>query len=61
MKSYNIKKVHISEIKEGDTIKHNNKIVTVNKEYIKRDSFMGISLFGDSYKLGYQLVEKVIF
>ena len=55
-----IKKVHISTIKHGDTILHvDGNIRTVNKEYIKR-GFCGITLFGDSYRMGTQLVEKII-
>jgi len=54
-------KVHISQIVNGDTIEHLGKFVTVNSHNIKRDSFMGVSIFGDSYNLGYKLVTKVNF
>ena len=57
--NYKIKKVHINNIKAGDTVKHNNKIMTVCDTDIKYCSFMGVSLFGDSYYLGHKLVEKV--
>lgn len=53
--------VNISRISPGDTIVLDGKITTVNKENIKKCSFMGTTLFGDSYKLGSELVEKVIF
>lgn len=55
-----VKEVHISQIMTGDTILHTDgEIRTVGKENIKRDSFMGKTLFGDSYKCGYQMVKKV--
>ena len=47
-----IEKRHISRIRTGDTILHNNKTMTVCSHNIKRDDFMGISIFGDCYKLG---------
>jgi len=54
-------KVHISQIRAGDTIKENrdNEFKTVCFNNIKYDSFMGVSIFGDTYKLGYQLVERI--
>jgi hypothetical protein len=52
--------VHISTIKSGDTIIHLGIITTVCNNNIKGGGFMGVSLFGDSYNLGRQLVEKVI-
>lgn len=54
-------KVHISRIRIGDAIIHNGKERTVTGEFIKRDSFMGISIFGDTYHFGYKLVERVIY
>lgn len=52
--------VHISEIRHGDTIIHNGDIITVGRKWIKYDSFMGITLFGDSYNLGRKKVIKII-
>lgn len=52
--------VHISTISAGDTICHNGKISTVSGNNIKRDSFMGTTLFGDSYRSGHRPVEKVV-
>lgn len=57
---YSTIKVHISQIKSGDTILHNEEIKTVCNRIIKRCDFMGITLFGDSYNLGYKLVTKVL-
>ena len=55
-----IQNAHISTINIGDTVEHNNEIVTVGKNNIKYSEFMGITLFGDSYKLGNEMVKKVI-
>lgn len=56
---YKTKKVHISTIKHGDTILHVDGIRTVSNNNIKR-GFTGITLFGDSYRLGTQLVDKIL-
>lgn len=51
--NYEIKQVHISKIKEGDTILHTDgNIRTVSKNNIKRTIGIGLTLFGDSYCLG---------
>lgn len=52
-------KVHIKKIKAGDTILHNDKLVTVCNKDIKQSNFLGRTIFGDSYSLGYKLVVKV--
>ena len=52
--------VHISQISVGDTIEHEGKLRTVSGNNIKRDSFMGRTLFGDSYNLGNKPVNKVV-
>jgi hypothetical protein len=54
-------KVHISIIRAGDTIFHDGKDMTVCKKDIKYDSFMGISIFGDSYRIGTIPVLRVLF
>jgi len=56
-----INSVHISEIKSGDAIIHNGEMVTVCNATLKKSTFMGITIFGDSYSLGYKLVKKVFF
>ena len=56
---YKIQEVHISTIKQGDTILHrDNLIYTVSENWIKK-GFMGVTLFGDSYNLGTILVKKI--
>lgn len=52
-------KKHISEVVVGDIVNHNGELLTVTANDIKYDSFLGYSLFGDSYSLGYKLVEVV--
>lgn len=53
------KLVHKSEIKIGDTVIHKGELKTVGNESITNDEFMGLLLFGDSYRLGYKMVELV--
>ena len=52
---------HINMISPGDTIEHNGVITTVCAHDIKGDSFMGVTLFGDSYHLGHKPVKKVSY
>lgn len=59
--NYTIKEVHISTIRGGDTVEHNGQMKTVCFNDIKYCSFMGHSIFGDSYKIGRTLVKKIIF
>ena len=54
------KQIHIDEIKAGDTVKHNGKVLNVGQKDIKH-GFMGTTLFGDSYRLGSIPVTKVLF
>ena len=53
--------VHIAELKPGDTVIHNGEIKTVCKSDLKYDTFMGHTLFGDSYQLGDIKVQKVVY
>jgi hypothetical protein len=54
------KDTHIDHIKVGDLVVHDGKVRTVGKDHIKHDSFMGKTLWGDSYKLGKTPVKKVV-
>jgi len=57
-----IVEVHASTISIGDTIICNDGFErTVGKGNIKRDCFMGTSIFGDTYRLGRLPVKKVIY
>ena len=51
--------VHISKIKVGDTINHNGEVLTISGNNIKNCSFMGKSIFGDTYSLGYKKVQRL--
>ena len=52
----------IKDIKIGDVIIDNDGTTkTVSKGNIKYDKFMGLTLFGDCYKLGMQKVRKLIY
>ncbi|WP_010416120.1 hypothetical protein [Anaerophaga thermohalophila] len=46
---------------DGDAIIYQGLERTVNAHNIKHDKFMGTSIFGDSYKLGYEPVQRVIY
>ena len=61
MYNYTTENVNISEIRGGDTIIHNGEMKTVSLNNIKRDSFIGKTLFGDSYHSGHKKVVKVNF
>lgn len=60
-KKVEIKCTHISTLKTGDTVLHDDKLMTIGKGDIKRSEFMGLTLFGDSYAMGHILVSKVYF
>jgi hypothetical protein len=53
--------VHIDTIKVGDIICSDGLERTVGKNNIKRSSFMGVSIFGDTYNLGTKKVKKVVY
>lgn len=55
-----IENTHIKDIKVGDTVIFHGVEKTVTAKDITEDSFMGRSLFGDSYYLGYRAVLKVV-
>lgn len=56
---YQWKYVDISQIGVGDIIIHDGEMRTVGREDIGGDTFMGESLFGDSYHSGQKKVKKV--
>ncbi len=53
--------VHISDVFAADTVFHEGKVRTVCRSDLKRNTFMGTTLFGDSYRLGYKPVLRVVF
>ena len=55
-----IKEKHIEDIISGDIVLcSDNTIRTVSSSNIKKCSFMGKTIFGDSYALGHKLVKVV--
>ena len=56
---YTLSDVHISTIVGGSTILHDGHLRTVCNSNIKRSEFMGITIFGDSYRLGQDPVKRV--
>ena len=58
--NYEIVKTHVCDIKPGDTILFHGELKTVGKSNIKRDKFMGTSIFGDCYMGGRKLVKKAV-
>ena len=55
-------KVHTSRISPGDVVLcSDNKERTVCKKDITRDKFLGVRLFGDSYRLGIVPVIRVLY
>ena len=52
MSAFIFEEFHKSLVKSGDTIKHNNKEMTVCSSDITQCEFFGIKIFGDSYSLG---------
>ena len=60
--NYITKNVHISTITVGDTIISKDGFMrTITKTNLGGDNFIGKTINGDSYKLGTELVQKVIF
>ena len=61
--TYTVKEVHKNEIVHGDTIVDecgNMRTVTLSN-INDSNRFVGRTIFGDCYHLGYKLVKKVIF
>jgi hypothetical protein len=55
-----IKKIHIDCVRSGDSILcKDGKIRTLSPCYLKVDRFMGTTIWGDSYKLGTELVSII--
>ncbi|EOU4839435.1 hypothetical protein ACOIKJ_004836 [Escherichia coli] len=61
IKNYYIEQRHINDIKPGDTVLRDGELLTVTARDINDDCFMGRTLFGDSYNLGYTLVSVAVF
>lgn len=53
--------VNLNSVQAGDTVLHKGKLRTVSNSDIKRDHFMGLSIFGDSYHIKRKIVKCSIF
>ncbi len=58
--AFDVIEVDKSLIVAGDCIVHNGKESTVCCKDITRDTFLGVKLFGDCYRLGAKKVKKMI-
>lgn len=52
--------VHVSQIKQGDTVFHSGVSRTVGKNSLNYDKFIGYTLFGDPYLLGHKPVIRFL-
>ena len=53
--------IHINDIRPGDVIERNGKLVTVCGKDITFSTFMGRAIFGDCYALGAKPVMRADF
>lgn len=60
MKEWVKELVSISQIKAGDTVEIDGIMKTVCRNNLKYSEFMGITLFGDNYKLGREKVTRLV-
>ena len=56
--NYVVTPTHINLIQPGDTVEIDGQLKTVSRDVIGQ-GFMGKTLWGDSYRLGTQLVRRV--
>jgi len=52
--------VHKSVIKHGDIIILHDKVITVDRKYIKSDGFMGLTLYGDTLPFMKGMIQRFI-
>lgn len=52
--------VHISKIRVGDVVNHKGEFKTVTRSNLGSNTFLGDTLFGDSFKGGKELVTRII-
>jgi hypothetical protein len=58
--NYAIRPTHISRIRPGDAIEVNGGLRTVCNSDLHRSPFMGLTIFGDSYRCGTALVSLAV-
>ena len=54
------KETHIDLLEHGDTILHNGEVKTLTQDWIRWCPFMGRSIWGDTYRLGYKPATLVV-
>tara|TARA_B100000929_G_scaffold197599_1_gene156804 strand:+ start:11308 stop:11568 length:261 start_codon:yes stop_codon:yes gene_type:complete len=59
-REHEVRKIHVSLVRGGDTVFHDGKVKTVCFNDVGYDSFMGHKLFGDSYVLGRKPVQRIV-
>lgn len=59
MYALGLERKHISLVRVGDIVVHQGRARTVSGTDLKRCDFMGTSIFGDSYHIGYRPVFTV--
>lgn len=57
---YEIVETHITDIHHGDIIVENGELVTLSRNYIKNDPFLGRTIRGNSYNGGRKPVLKAV-
>lgn len=57
---YEIVETHITDIQHGDIIVENGQLITLSRNYIKNDPFLGRTIRGDSYNGGRKPVLKAV-
>jgi len=57
---YETIETHITDIQHGDTIVENGQLVTLSRNYIKNDPFLGRTIRGNSYNGGRKPVLKAV-
>lgn len=57
---YEIVETHITDIQHGDIIVENGTLVTLSRNYIKSDPFLGRTIRGNSYNGGRKPVLKYV-
>ena len=57
---YEIVETHITDIQHGDIIVENGQLITLSRNYIKNDPFLGRTIRGDSHNGGRKPVLKAV-
>ena len=59
--SFIVKPTHVSDVRAGDTVLTESGVLrTVHRSDLKKDKFMGHSLWGDTYRCGTRPVPVAI-